>query len=74
VEAVPFSWGYVADDGIFGPLRWDRSAKGDGDEEACGGAFGIYRWVDAACFVPGIRVLSYVLGGYISEHVSNEVL
>lgn len=56
MEAVPFGRVDVADDGVVGPLWGNRFAKGDGEEEPGGGAFGVDGWVDGARIQPVLGV------------------
>jgi hypothetical protein len=46
-----------------GVLRGDGLAEGDGDKQASGGAFGVYRWVDSAGLDPVLTEGSDVLSG-----------
>jgi hypothetical protein len=62
VESVPVLRRDIADDGVLGPLRRNRFAKSDGDEEAGRGAFSVDFGIDAASFVPGVGMLRDVLG------------
>jgi len=63
VEAVPVLRGNACGDGVVGVLRGDGLAEGDGDKQASGGAFGVYRWVDSAGLDPVLTEGSDVLSG-----------
>ena len=61
MEAVPVLRGNACGDGVVGVLRGDGLAEGDGDKQASGGAFGVYRWVDSAGLDPVLTEGSDVL-------------
>lgn len=63
MEAVPVLRGNACGDGVVGVLRGDGLAEGDGDKQASGGAFGVYRWVDSAGLDPVLTEGSDVLSG-----------
>jgi hypothetical protein len=61
MEAIPVLWGDTCGDGVVGVLRGNGLAEGDGDQQASGGAFGIYCWVNGAGINPVLTKGSDVL-------------